>query len=130
MSEPDTVKNEDGGEVEEKKGFFFTRQLPLETETSIFILANALDVFMTFMLLYTGSFRESNEIANAVLQKFGISGMVFFKFAIVAVVTVIAQVIALKKPTTAKWVLNGGSVVVFGVVIYSVYLFVKYSAWI
>ena len=105
---------------------FFKRQLPLETETTFFVLANALDVFVTFVLLNFEQFRESNAIANYFLTKYGIRGMVYFKFAIVAVVAIIAQIIATRRPRTAKCLLNGGSFVVFAVVIYSITLFVKH----
>ena len=107
---------------------FFKRQLPLETETTVFILANALDVFVTFVLLNFPQFRESNAAANFFLTHFGIRGMVYFKFAIVALVTVIAQIIATRRLRTARWLLNGGSIVVFAVVIYSIMLFLVHSA--
>ncbi len=123
--------NESEAEIEsgsgDSKATLFGRQLPFESETNFYILANTLDVFMTFVLLKTGGFRESNEVANRVLDMFGIRGLVFFKFAIVAFVCVLAQMIAVKQPQTAKKLLIGGTVVVFAVVLYSCFLFLKYS---
>jgi len=104
---------------------FWKHQLPLERETCIFILVNALDVFMTYLLLVTGSFRESNQLANYFIARWGIKGMVYFKFALVAVVTVIAQIVARKKMTTGRNLLNFGSLIVAGVVIYSFILFLR-----
>ena len=104
-------------------------QLPLESPTTWFILVNALDVFMTYILLNLDGFRESNEVANFVLQKFGMRGMIYFKFVMVAVVTVIAQIVARKKLWLARWLLIGGTIFVSCVVIYSSYLFIKYSGF-
>ncbi len=103
--------------------------LPLESPTTWFILANALDVFMTVILLNLGGFRESNEFANFVLERFDIRGLIYFKFATVAVVTVIAQIVARKKLWLARWLLIGGTVFVSGVVVYSCYLFIRYSGF-
>jgi len=106
------------------------RQLTLETETCFFILVNALDVFVTYILLSQGpEFRESNQIANFFLARFGFAGMIYFKFALVAFVTVLAQIIARTNPKTAKKLLVAGTVVVSAVVIYSSFLWFKFSGY-
>lgn len=120
MDENDTEPQE-----KEQGRSFWNHQLPLERETCIFILVNALDVFMTYLLLVTGNFRESNQLANYFIAGWGIKGMVYFKFALVAVVTVIAQVVARKKMSTGRNLLNFGSLIVAGVVIYSFALFMR-----
>lgn len=106
---------------------FFTRKLPLETETCVFILINAFDVFMTYILLGMENFRESNGIAQYILEKFQFTGMVYFKFSVVLVVVLIAQIIATRRIQTAQRLLNIGSLIVLCVVIYSIYLFVRYG---
>ncbi len=115
----------------EKNHSFWNHQLPLERETCVFILVNALDVFMTYLLLRTNQpgnstrFFESNQIANYFIAGWGIKGMVYFKFGLVAVVTVIAQIVVRKKPETARYLLNFGSLVVAAVVIYSFMLYAR-----
>ena len=52
--------------VTENKRRFWTRKLPLETETCIFILINSFDVFMTWILLSMENFRESKPLKNFV----------------------------------------------------------------
>ncbi len=118
---------------EPRSGGLFTSRLPLETETTRFILANALDLFMTFLLLYFSNrgwlqknVFESNSVANYFLSRWGTKGLVFFKFGVVAFVVVIAQVVARQKPTTAKWLLNLGAIFVAGVVVYSLFIMVRY----
>lgn len=100
--------------------------LPLERETCWFILVNALDVFMTFILLNLEGFVEANAIANYVLSRWGIRGLVYFKFAVVAFITVVAQVAATKRLSLGRWLLNFGTLLTGAVVIYSSFLLVRW----
>jgi hypothetical protein len=102
--------------------------LPLERETCWFILVNALDVFLTFVLLYLEDFRESNIIASYVLERWGVTGMVYFKFGLVAFITVIAQVAARKKLSLGRWLLNFGTFLTGVVVVYSSFLLVRWTS--
>jgi len=111
-----------------------TGQLPLETETTVFILVNLLDFFVTYWLLAHrelgfGGFYESNPIARYFLDRWGVvKGLLGFKLAIVLFVCLIAQIVATRKPETARKLLVIGTVLVFGVVIYGVSLFVRHAA--
>ena len=107
------------------RSLLFGRPLPLERECGLFVLASALDVLMTYLLLLRDDFTESNPIALFFLINWGIAGMVAFKFAMVAVVAAIAQYIAMTKLSLARRVLNFGTLVVAGVVIYSFSLYVR-----
>ncbi len=116
------------------RDMLFYRALPLERETALFILANALDLFMTYILLrhqwtqeeHGGThFYESNPLAAAFFNTWDVSGLVLYKFVLVAVVAVVVQVIALSKPTTARRVLNFATATASGVVMYSVALFLR-----
>ncbi len=89
----------------------------------MFILVNVIDFFMTYWLLMTGSFRESNPIADYFLRHWGpVKGMLYFKLALVTFVCLITQLIALKDVEKARWVLRLGIVVVTLVVLYSLRL--------
>jgi hypothetical protein len=103
-----------------------TGQLPLETETTQFILVNVLDFFMTYWLLQTGRFRESNPIAEYFLASWGpVKGMLLFKLALVTFVCLIAQIIAIWNLDRARWLLRFGTAVVAIVVIYSFTLLIR-----
>ena len=104
----------------------FRGHLPLERETCWFILVNVLDIFMTFILLNLEGFRESNAVANYVLSKWGIRGMVYFKMGLVAFITVVAQVAARKRMALGRRLLNFGTFIIGGVVIYSAYLLIQW----
>ena len=107
-------------------GSLLTGHLPLQNETTYFILFNTLDIFLTYMLLRYGAI-EANPFANFVLVRWGFWGMIGFKLVIVAGVCVIAQVIALKSLWKAKALLWFGTALVGAVVVYSGLLFFTYS---
>jgi hypothetical protein len=97
---------------------WYNRQLPLQSETSWFILVNVLDIVLTNVLMQRGAI-EANPIANLVLAQFGFTGMIVFKLASVAFVCLVAQLIALKSVTKAKGLLWFGSILVGAVLVYS-----------
>ena len=107
-------------------------KLPLETETCRFVLTSLLDLFMTFLLLYfsnRGMMRnvvfESNPIAQYFISGWGTLGLIWFKLAMVTIIVLVAQVIATKRPVVARFVLNGATLFVGCVVVYSGFLLVQ-----
>ena len=110
-----------------------TGHLPLETETTVFIFVNLLDFFVTYWLLAhasagLGNFYESNPFAAFFLHRWGVvKGLLGFKLSIVVLVCVIAQVVALYRPETARKLLLFGTVVVFGVAVYGASLYVRHA---
>jgi hypothetical protein len=94
-----------------------------------FVLVSTLDVFMTYVLLRQpgGRFVESNPIARYFIYGWGVKGMVGFKLSMTALVCVISQIVARPRPLVAKWLLNGATLVVAGVVIYSLTLLIKHG---
>lgn len=109
----------------------FFGHLPLETETTRFILLNLLDYFMTYLLLMgaggTGSrFVESNPIAQYFIDSWGpVKGMLAFKLGLVTFVCLITQIIATRRPAAAALVLNFGTAAVGIVVLYSLALLIR-----
>jgi len=113
----------------------FGRRLPLERETSLFVLVSALDVFMTYLILrYSAEqrlplvFTEANAVARYFLHHWGIKGMVLFKFGMVAFSVTVIQIIAMKRLETARWLLNLATLLVCVVVLYSLSLLVRHMA--
>jgi hypothetical protein len=102
------------------------RTLLFETEISWFVLVGALDVFLTYILLrasiegYSRSvIIEGNPIARWVIHRWGITGMVIFKFAMIGVVVTIAEIVGHVRPSLGRGLLWCGTAVVGAVVIYS-----------
>ena len=112
----------------------FRRPLPLQRESALFLLVSALDVFMTYLLLVNSAeeaggvgFYESNPVPRFFLNSWGLRGLVCFKFTMVGVVEILAHTIALKKIVIARRLLEFGTLVVSGVVIYSLLLLLQHS---
>jgi hypothetical protein len=103
----------------------FGSELPLQSETSVFILVSVLDIFMTYALLRFGG-REANPIAKYFLSLGGIPGMVFWKMITVAFVTSIAQLVATRNLERARLLLMISTTIVGCVVIYGLTMFVRY----
>lgn len=101
-------------------------QLPLENETVWFVLVSALDVFMTYLLVRQPHITEGNPVAAFFLNHWGVKGMVYYKFFMVAFVAVIAQVIARKREDIARRLLQFATIVVGAVVIYSLVLYLRH----
>ncbi len=113
----------------------FQRNLPLETETTQFLLVSVLDYLMTYVLLYYGHLAgsplqhaiiESNPVARYFIHHWGlIKGLLGFKLGIVLMVCLITQIIARRRLQTAAFVLNLGTALTALVVLYSLWLFVS-----
>lgn len=97
-------------------------ELPLLRHSLSFIAVNTLDIVMTLALLAQG-FAEGNPIANLVIERWGLEGMIAFKFSSVLVVCLISQIIATTRPDTARQVLKLCTAVVLMVVVYSMVLY-------
>ncbi len=101
------------------------RGLPLESETSWFVLLNLCDIVATFLLLGRNGryhYSESNPIARWFYEGWGIRGMVWFKLGMVALVIVTTQIVARQNRELARAVLVFGCAVVAGVFLYSYWL--------
>lgn len=98
-----------------------------QDELVLFVFVNALDVFMTYWLLMQEGFTESNPIALYFIHHWGIKGMIYFKFSVIAFVCVLAHIIGIYKPETASRMLNVGTLIVAGVVVYSFTLYLRHG---
>jgi hypothetical protein len=99
----------------------------LEFEKTIFVLVNLMDVVMTYLLLNTGSFYESNPIANFILDGWGMAGMTAFKLVTIGIVLAIANIVAVWRVETSRKLLYFGTAIVGTVVAYSSYLLLNFQ---
>lgn len=65
------------------------------------IFFSALDVMVTRIVLHFNG-REANPVADAVLNRFGFTGMIGMKFAIAILVVCACEFVGEKKPFTAR----------------------------
>ncbi len=127
MSNADPDQSDRGDDARSPWVAVFRGRLPLETETSWYLLLSVLDVLFTYILLTRRGeggmrFYESNPVARMVLGLYGVKGIIVFKFVLVAVVCFIAQLVATRRPRTAKYLMWFAMAAVGGVVAYSAYL--------
>ena len=95
----------------------------------LFILVSIGDLMMTYFLLdLNANFYESNPIANWFFTHWNIAGMTFFKFAVVAFVIVISEIVERKRCGAGKFVLIFGVLVTAYVVYYSYTLYQGYKS--
>lgn len=102
-----------------------TGQLPLEQETGLFLVVSVLDIVMTYNLMVNHNFVESNPVARYFINHWGRKGMVYFKMGMSAFVCVLSQVIARVNVERGRFVLRIGTLIVAGVVIYSLALLLR-----
>jgi hypothetical protein len=108
----------------------------IETPAMWFLLMNALDCALTFIMLRhkryeeDGTIRqvgvESNEIARFFLDRWGIQGLFGFKLASAVFVCAIAYIIAFKNVDTARRLLALGTLIILAIVVYSAWLAKNY----
>jgi hypothetical protein len=65
------------------------------------VFAAAMDIMMTYLVLWKGG-REANFLAEAVLRRFGMPGMVLFKFLLVAFVISVCEIVGRKNIAAGK----------------------------
>lgn len=102
----------------------------IEHDASWFILANFLDMAMTWIsLMYGGGpglrMVEGNRVAAYFLNHWGFKGMFGLKLGVTVGVCLIALIVAHKRLETALSLLRIGTLIVICVVIYSVLLYVR-----
>lgn len=121
----DSLNDEPKSKARSPLHFLFRHPLSLETETSWFLLLGVLDLVMTTVLLNTGVAHEANPLARFFLFAGGLHGLIGYKFGLLTLAAVSAQIITLRRPRTAKAVLHTGIGVQFLVVAYSVTLLAR-----
>lgn len=84
-----------------ERGLLPIRQPPLRYPNTYigFVVVSALDLVFTGIILGMGG-REVNIIANAVLMRHGFEGMIAYKFALVALVVVLCELIGRRNDRT------------------------------
>lgn len=121
----DSLNDESKSKARSPLHFLFRHPLSLETETSWFLLLGVLDLVMTTVLLNTGAAHEANPLTRRFLFSGGLHGLIAYKFGLLTVAAVAAQIIMLRRPRAAKVVLHTGIGAQLLVVAYSVTLLLK-----
>lgn len=70
-----------------------------------YVFISALDVILTTVLLHLGA-EEVNAVANWVLGRWNIAGLVVFKFVLVSFVLGVCEFVGRRRPRTGKWLIE------------------------
>lgn len=65
------------------------------------VLLSALDVMLTWVILHLGG-REANGAAALIIGRFGLPGMVIFKFGLVAFVIALCEAVGKRNPAAGE----------------------------
>ncbi|MDA0831727.1 MAG: DUF5658 family protein [Planctomycetota bacterium] len=101
------------------------RPFPHLSLTTAFIILNGIDVVITYTGMASGHLTEVNPIASYFIDHWGLTGMLWFKFGIVAFVMVLVKIIARKHRHLSRGVLIVGNLIVGAVVVYGLNLSMK-----
>jgi hypothetical protein len=97
----------------------------VSTEASWLVLLSAADLFTTYTLLWRGGgFYESNPIARWFFERWNIAGMTGFKFAMIALIVALGEVIERRRPGWGRAVVMFGCVAAGAVAIHGLRLLV------
>ncbi len=66
-----------------------------------FVFISAMDVMLTWVILFFGGW-EVNHVADFVIGRFGLPGLVVFKFAIVVFVVLLCEVIGRRRHSAGQ----------------------------
>ena len=101
----------------------FRSQFVLSNETTVFILVNALDFFVTYLLLAwpDSPVYEANAIARAMFR-WGLRYVIVFKFGLATVAVVSCELVARRNYWLGRSVLIALMILVAAVVAYSLRL--------
>lgn len=71
------------------------------------VFLSTLDIVLTAIILHFGG-RETNQLADRVLYRFGIPGIVAYKFALIVLVVIICEVVGRHRPRTGRLLVRLG----------------------
>jgi Domain of unknown function (DUF5658) len=86
-----------------------------------FVFVSALDIMLTWVVFHVGGY-EANHLAAQIIYRFGLPGLVVYKFALVIVVILICETIGDRHKEAARKLLSVGIMFTCMPVILAVFL--------
>jgi hypothetical protein len=101
--------------------------LRLGREVHWLLLLSAADLLTTYALLRQGvRFYEAHPIAQWCFARWNIAGMAGFKFVVIALVIVAAEVVERERPGRGRLVVGAGALAAGAVFVYGVLLYTRH----
>ena len=91
-----------------------------------FVFFSALDIMLTWAILRRGG-REVNPVADQIIEMWGLTGAILFKFSLTMLVIVVCEIVARTRSRTARWLATTAMVVSAIPVAYSLLLLMMHT---
>jgi NADH:ubiquinone oxidoreductase subunit H len=78
-----------------------TRPLRYQNHYAWFVFVSSLDIMLTWVILFFGGW-EVNQLADFIIRRWGLPGMVTFKFAIVVFVICLCEIVGRRRHHTGR----------------------------
>lgn len=112
------------GEI--KTPTFLTRHMRYPNSYAWLLLLSSMDIMLTWVILLFGG-SEVNPIAREVIDMFGLSGMIIYKFALIVFFICICEIVGTMRDSTG-WLLSKLSVIIACVpVCWAMYLLARHN---
>jgi hypothetical protein len=91
-----------------------------------FVFFSALDIMLTWAILRRGG-REVNPVADQIIDMWGLTGAILFKFSLTMLVVIVCEVVGRKRLSTGTWLATTAMVVSAIPVLYSLVLLMMHT---
>jgi len=91
-----------------------------------FVFFSALDIMLTWAILRRGG-REVNPVADQIIDMWGLTGAILFKFSLTMLVVIVCEVVGRQRLSTGTWLATTAMVVSAIPVLYSLVLLMMHT---
>ncbi|MEM9414704.1 MAG: DUF5658 family protein [Planctomycetota bacterium] len=109
------------------RGLFGNRQMLFPNAYAWLLLFSALDIMLTWVILTRGG-REVNVIAEWVIRRFELEGMIVYKFVLVLVFVLLCEVVGRLRLSSGRTLSGVGVAIASVPVLWSVWLLYNHFA--
>lgn len=81
-----------------------------QTAYKWFVLLSAVDIILTWFILLLGG-TEVNALADAVIARTGLKGILIYKFCLVTIVVLICEVVGRRRPRLGRNLVRGAVII-------------------
>ncbi len=107
-------------------GWLSLPEMRFQNQYVWFVFFSAMDIMLTWAILRRGG-REVNPVADQIIDMWGLTGAILFKFSLTMLVVIVCEVVGRKRLVTATWLATTAMIVSAIPVIYSLVLLLMHT---
>ena len=115
-----------GESLPQTVGWLSLPEMRYQNQYVWFVFFSALDIMLTWAILRRGG-REVNPVADQIIDMWGLTGAILFKFSLTMLVIIVCEVVTRTRPRTAVWLATTAVVVSAIPVAYSIALLMMHT---